>query len=333
MAFFDGIYGNGKQKAYFSSLIKEGKCAHAYILEAPAGAGKKTFALHLAAALASLEASAESEKKCRRILDGISPDVMMLRREEGKKSIGVESVRDFCAGVYLTPSELDFKMYIFDEADRITPQAQNALLKIIEEPPADVYMLLLCENSLSLLSTVRSRAQKIALEVFDEEALRFYARQNGLCETENEEKLSFAIRMSGGTIGALKALLQDEAFAFSAYTAARKVIDGQVAKDRGVSYFDFLKQIFDFLTTRDALEALTAYLLSAYGDLMRAQSAEKIRASFFTADEADELSMLFTTSALAKSFAAVDGIRSDMRFNTNLSLTAALLAMALWSAV
>lgn len=334
MNFFEDIYGNGKQKAYFSSLIKEGKCAHAYILEAPAGAGKKTFALRLAAMLAANGSGSaeEKEKKCRRILEGTSPDVIMLRREEGKKSIGVESVRDFCATVYLTPSELDFKMYIFDEADRITPQAQNAMLKIIEEPPVGVYMLLLCENSLSLLSTVRSRAQKISLEVFGEKELRLFARARGLCDEENEEKLTFAIRMAKGSVGTLQALLNDEAFAFSAYAAAKKVVEGQVEKGRGVSYFDFLKQITEFITTRELLDLLTAYLLSAYGDLMRAKSAEDTKPSFFTEEEAEELSMLFTMETLTSSFAVADGIRSDMRFNTNLSLTVAMLAMELWSA-
>ena len=333
MNFFEDIYGNEKQKAYFSSLIKEGRCAHAYILEAPKGAGKKTLALRLSAMLAANSRISDRDGKCKRILEGTSPDVRMLRREEDKKTIGVDAVRDFCSTVYLTPSELDFKAYIFDEADRITPQAQNALLKIIEEPPADVYMFLLCENSLSLLSTVRSRAQKISLEVFDAAALSHFAGTNGLSNPEEKEKLAFAIRMANGSIGALQELLSNDSEAFSAYSTAKKVIEGQVAKDRGVSYFDFLKHITDFIKTRDDLDALTAYLLSAYGDLMRAGNADNINASFFTDEEAEEISMLFTMRSLTDSFDAVDTIRSDMRANTNLSLTAAMLAIRLWSAV
>lgn len=333
MNFFDGIYGNEKQKAYFSSLIGEGKCAHAYIFEAPAGAGKKTFAKRLAAMLAARNGGADTQEKCKRILEGTSPDVMTLSREEGKKSIGVEAVRDFCRTVYLTPSELDFKAYIFDEADRITPQAQNALLKIIEEPPQAVYMFLLCENSLSLLSTVRSRAQKISLEVFDASALRRYAEISGLAESADEERLAFAVRMANGSIGALEGLLSDESYAFSAYSAAKKVIEGQVAKDRGVSYFDFIKQITDFITTREDLDALTAYLLMAYSDLMRAKNTENAKASFFTEEEAEDISMRFATGELLRSFQAADEIRSDMRFNTGVSLMAAMLAMTLWNAV
>ena len=95
MRFLEDFYGNERQKDYFASLIEEGKCSHAYILEAPAGSGKKTFARLLAAALAfSSEKEDERDAKCRRIMEGISPDVMMLTREEGKKTIGVDATRD-----------------------------------------------------------------------------------------------------------------------------------------------------------------------------------------------------------------------------------------------
>jgi len=335
MNFFADIYGNHKQKAYFSSLIREGRYAHAYILEAPSGAGKKTFARAIAATMAahSERDGEQAEKKCRRILEGTSPDVMMLTREEGKKTIGVENVRDFCASAFLTPSELDFKMYIFDEADRMTPQAQNALLKIIEEPPAGVHMLLLCENSLSLLSTVRSRAQKITLEVFDAGALRSYAEKSGLAEAADPDQLSFAVRMAGGSVGRLRELLDEKAFAFSVYSAAKKIIEGQAANNRSMSYFHFLKQITDFVTTRDVLDALTEHLLSAYGDLARVKNAEGAVSLFFEPDEAEELSMQFALESLLKSFAVTDSVRSDMKWNTGVSVSAALLAIELWAAV
>lgn len=334
MRFLEDFYGNDRQKVYFSSLIAEGKCSHAYILEAPAGSGKKTFAKLLAAALAfsSEKAGEGRDAKCRRIMEGTSPDVMTLTREEGKKTIGVDATRDFCASVYLTPSELSFKMYIFDEADKITPQAQNALLKIIEEPPRGVYMLLLCENSLSLLSTVRSRAQKISLEIFDEERLRGYAKANVLKGADDEEKLDFAVRMAGGSIGKLMSLLGSGDIEFSAYSTAKKVVEGQVSKGRGISYYDFLKNITDFASTREALDALTKYLILAYGDLARIKHADEPPLHFFAAQEAEKLSLFLTTEAIAGSFAVTDSVRADMQFNTSLSLSAAVLAIELWKA-
>ena len=336
MDFFSNLYGNQKQKAYFSSLIREEKYAHAYILEAPFGAGKKTFAKALAATIAwhsENGSSLETEKKCRRILEGTSPDVMMLSREEGKKTIGVDAVRDFCGTVFLTPSELNFKMYIFDEADFLTPAAQNALLKIIEEPPAGVYMLLLCENSLALLSTVRSRAQKISLEIFEASELFTYAKKNEPEGSEDDEKLSFAVRMAGGSIGKLKNLLNEDTFAFSAYSAAKKLIEGQADKNRSVSYFGFLKQTADFATTREALSALTENLILAYGDLLRIQNHEEGKLSFFTDEEAETLSLRFATDSLLKSFSIADSVRADLKLNISVSVAATLLAIELWAAV
>lgn len=333
MDFFADLYGNDRQKAYFAARIAEGKCSHAYILEAPTGGGKKTFARRIAASLAAASNIDEKEKKCRRIMEGTSPDVMLLSREESKKTIGVDAVRDFMATVYLTPSELNFKMYIFDEADRITPQAQNALLKIIEEPPAGVYLILLCENSLSQLATVRSRAQKIALQVFTEAELVSYARQVSLDGASDAEKLGFAARMAGGTIGGLRAMLVGGETEFAAYSAAKSVIEGQVMRERGASYYTFLKKIGDFAVTREALDALTGYLLVAYGDLARARSSEVGEPRFFTNEELQKYAMLFATETVAASFAAVDAVRADMRFNVSLPLSAAVLASALWRAV
>ncbi len=293
-----------------------------------------TFAIRLAAALAwaSEKDEAEREKKCKRILDGASPDVRVLRREEGKKTIGVDAARDFCDSVYLTPSELDFKMYIFDEADRITPQAQNALLKIIEEPPRGVYMILLAENALSLLSTVRSRAQKVALQVFSEKELAVWARKNLPEEQRDEEKLAFACRMAQGSIGRLKELLESGDAELSAYGMAKKIVEAQISKSRGHSYFDFLRGITDFVSSREALDTLTKYLLEAYGDLMRVKQTETQTFSFFTSEEAEELSLFLSELSIAKSFETVDAIRTDTQYNMSVMLSGAMLAMGLWNA-
>ncbi len=334
MHFLNEFYGNERQKAYFSSLIAENKLSHAYILEAPLGSGKKTFAALLAAALAySSESDAQDEKKCKRILEGNSPDVRILKREDGKRTIGVEAVRDFCSSAYLTPSELNFKMYIFDEADCLTPQAQNALLKIIEEPPSGVYMFLLAEHALSLLSTVRSRAQKIALDLFSPEELRFYVQKRMPGAVQDEEKLSFAVHMAGGSIGRLQRLLTEHDMEYAAYGTVRKIVECQISKNRGVSYFDFLKLITAFVSNRDALDALTKYLLSAYGDLVRIKHTEEVALSFFRKEEAEKYALFLASETIDRSFSAVDAVRADTQYNTSLSLSAAVLAMALWQAV
>lgn len=104
-------------------------------------------------------------------------------------------------------------------------------------------------------------------------------------------------------------------------------------KGRGISYYEFLKRICDFVQTREALEALTGYLLSAYGDIARARCTEEAPPVFFSEDEVRRYAMTFDTGSIVKSFDAVNSVKGDLRFNPNLSLAAAVLAMALWKAV
>lgn len=332
MSCFDRIYGNADVIGYFEARIRAGNCSHAYLIEAPAGGGKKLFARSFAASL-SQAAEPDARDKIQRIFDGSSPDVLMLSREAGKKTIGVDAVRAFLSTLHLTPSELSFKMYIFDEADRITPQAQNALLKSIEEPPRGVYLLLLCENAMSQLATIRSRVQKIPLQVFTEEDLCRYARMHALIPENGEERLHFAVRMAGGSIGRMEELLTGGTDEFEAFSLVKKVIRGQARKDTDISYYEFLRMIAGFCQTREKLDSFLSYLLMAYRDIIRSRLSDDFIPDFFEPEEAQELSMLFTTSSLSASQEAVGRIHNETAYNTNLSLSAATLSMMLWRAV
>lgn len=334
MDFFEKIRGNEKQKAFFRERIGQDRLSHAYILEAPQGGGKKMFALRIAASLACLGEGSDEERsaRCRRILDGTSPDVRILRTEDGKKTIGVSAVRDFMASVYLSPSELGFKMYLFDEADKITPQAQNALLKVIEEPWRGVYIFLLCENSMSLLATVRSRAQKIALQTFDEKELVSYAKEAGLPGAEDAEKLDFAVRTAHGAIGRLRGILENGETEYTAYLAAKKTVEGQAMKNHGTTYYAFLSSICGLASSKELFEAYVGYLLPAYGDLARGGLSEEYTPEFWTENEWQTYAAALSEETVAASFAAADQIRTELRLNTNLSLSAAALAIALWNA-
>jgi serine/threonine protein kinase len=93
------------------------------------------------------------------------------------------------------------------------------------------------------------------------------------------------------------------------------------------------QQIADFAATREALSALTENLILGYGDLIRIQNNEEGRLAFFTREEADSLSLRFATASLLKSFEIADTMHSDLKLNTGVSVSAALLAIELWSAV
>ena len=94
---------------------------------------------------------------CYKIFANISQDVVDVRPEDGRQGVNVDGIRSMRTNAYVIPGELDIKVYIIHDADRMNASAQNALLKVLEEPPSAVHFMLLCSNTAALLPTVRSR--------------------------------------------------------------------------------------------------------------------------------------------------------------------------------
>ena len=169
---FPGIIGNEGIKKLFS----EGNPAHAYIIEGPEGSGKHTIARQLCASMVCENRASETFPlpcgvcpSCRKILNSMSVDCLTVSGGSRSGSIGVESVRSIRQSLYVAPNDGDRKFYIIEDAHRMTEQAQNALLLSLEEPPGFVSFFLLCESSLGILETIRSRAPVIKTELFPPE--------------------------------------------------------------------------------------------------------------------------------------------------------------------
>ena len=323
---FDGVYGNDDVKSLFAACIKEKKLSHAYMLVGPDGCGKKTLAVAIAAELARRDGS--GEELVAKIAGGHSPDVLTIPTEE--KRIGIDTVRSFVSTVYLTPNELDFKMYIFDEADRLTPQAQNALLKIIEEPPKNVYIFLLCSNPGSLLGTVRSRVISVNMQTFDGEEMRAYLAKSGEIAEADEARMEFAVKVSGGALGAVKELLSPESIEYDAYRKADELVSSLSKKNRSVSYFDFIASLTSFADSGEKLSALLKYLTAIYRDILSAQNSEELPLDLLDDDTAVHYSAVFSVRTALSALTTLTEIKKNMSFNTNLALSAFYLAENLW---
>ena len=304
MDVFSGIFGNEENKAMFSSLIGAGKLSHAYLFAGAEGSGKKTLALAVAAALAS---KTSDENTVRRIMSGYCPDVSIVNPPADKKTTGVDTVREFISKVALSPEELEFKAYIFDKADRLTPQAQNSLLKVIEEPPADVYVFLLCEEPSSLLKTVRSRVQTVFMQRFTPAEIKDYFKKLGGVDTGGE-RFDFASRICRGAIGKVSELIGDEK-QFALYESVGEIIAMQTKKLRGGSYFEFIKKISDLSSGRDELSKLTDWLLLAYRDVIAVKASENEDTVFFPKERAAALADEIAMESLELSVDAVPTVR------------------------
>lgn len=149
--------------AFLDSVISRGSLPNALILNGPDEKMLRKYATYLAVACAC---EAKDDicgvcESCRRVLNAITPDVIDIFPEDGKQSINVDQARNVRADAYIAPNELDVKIYILHNADKMNVQTQNALLKILEEPPRFVSFILLSANTAAFLPTVRSRCQLV----------------------------------------------------------------------------------------------------------------------------------------------------------------------------
>jgi len=161
--------GNERTIEQLGVLLDSGHFPHAVVIEGEKGLGKKTLASFIAAALIC-----RGENKpclncpqCSKAIRHIHPDVFEHTASGGANSFHVDVVRDVIKDVYVKPNEADFKVYILGNADCMSISAQNALLKVLEEPPEYVVFVLTARSKSMLLETVLSRSVVISLETVD----------------------------------------------------------------------------------------------------------------------------------------------------------------------
>ncbi|MCD8321269.1 MAG: DNA polymerase III subunit [Oscillospiraceae bacterium] len=143
------------------------RISHAYMLVGPEGEARDSAARRLAATMLCSEDSPPCGhcRNCRKVFSGIHPDVTLITRQEGTsglhREILVEQIRAVAASASVAPNEAARKVYIIAEADRMNRLAQNALLKVLEEPPGHACFILCTAAADALLETVRSRCIRV----------------------------------------------------------------------------------------------------------------------------------------------------------------------------
>ena len=156
---FQGIIGQEHMTGHLQNAIRMGKVSHAYIIQGEAGSGKKLLADVFATTLQCEEGGIEPCghcQSCKQAVSGNHPDIRRVTHE--KASISVDDIRlQLNNDILVKPYSRPYKVYIIDEAEKMTEQAQNAMLKTIEEPPEYAVIILLTVNAKLLLPTILSR--------------------------------------------------------------------------------------------------------------------------------------------------------------------------------
>lgn len=213
MAGFSEIVGHEQMIAHLKNSIRTKKISHAYILQGPDGSGKKMLAKAFAMTLECEEQGEEPCMHCHsciQVLNDSQPDIIFVRPEK-TKNISVDDIRkQVNKDIAIKPYSSPYKIYIIDHAENLNQQAENALLKTMEEPPEYAIILLLTTNANALLPTILSRCVTLSLRAVPDDQVKEYLMQK---RQISESKADLCVAFAQGVIG--KALLLAESEEFS----------------------------------------------------------------------------------------------------------------------
>ena len=212
MAGFNDIVGQDHLKEQLKKSLQEGNISHAYLLNGELRSGKEYIAKIFAAAL---QCNHETDKPCQncpscaKAFSGNHPDIIFVTHEK-PNTIGVEDIRSKINNdIGIKPYHGPYKIYIMNEAEKMTVQAQNALLKTLEEPPAYAVIILLTCSTEALLPTIISRCVNMSMKPVPNAALKNYLMKEMRVP---DYKADIAVAFARGNLGRAKLMVANEDF-------------------------------------------------------------------------------------------------------------------------
>lgn len=196
---FENIVGNDKIKEELKDAVKNNTISHSYLFSGEDGVGKKLFAKEFAKMILCLSDDKYCNKcsSCIKFDSENNPDFVMLQPDGN--SIKIAQIREMQENVYKKPIVSNKKVFIIDDSDKMTEEAQNSLLKTLEEPPEYIIIILVASNENKLLNTIKSRCLKIGFNNINKTELMQYISSEKIMENPSDNLLA----MSNGSIGKL----------------------------------------------------------------------------------------------------------------------------------
>lgn len=184
---FDDIIGNAKAKEILSSAIKTNNILHSYLFVGTEGIGKSIFAKEFAKMILCInkdkEACNNTCESCIKFDNNNNPDFKIIKPDGN--NIKIEQIRQMNSKIVEKPIIAQKKVYIINDSEKMTKEAQNSLLKTLEEPPQYVVIILICSKENELLNTIKSRCTKIGFSNLTNDEINKYLRKNNYEILEN----------------------------------------------------------------------------------------------------------------------------------------------------
>lgn len=245
---FEKILGNEKNKKILEKAINLKKMSHSYIFWGTEGIGKKLIAKEFAKQILCLEHN-KSDCECKSCIEfntENNPDFQLINSENDK--IKIEQIREMQRKIAEKPIISHHKVYIIDNADKMTPEAQNCLLKTLEEPPEYIVIILICSNENNLLSTIKSRCTRLYFDKIENSEILDYINKN-----ESNKNISLnIIEFAQGSIG--KALKLSENI--ETYETIEKIIEQMKSKD----LIDIIKTAEQLYRSKEEIDFILEFI-------------------------------------------------------------------------
>lgn len=326
MTGFKDIVGQESIISHMKNAIKLNKISHAYIINGEKGMGKKTIAKIFSMTLQCEKGGDEPCMQCHSCKQAISnnhPDIRWITHEK-PSAIAIDEVREQINNdILIKPYSSKYKIYIVDEAEKLTVQAQNALLKTIEEPPAYGIIMLLTNNKDSFLQTILSRCVALEMRPVASTDIINYLREK---EKIPDYQAKMVVNFAGGNLGRAIRLASMEEF-----NELKDMVIRHLTGICDASVTDISGYVKEAATFKDNIAEYIDLMVAWFRDVLIFKASKDINQLIFKEDISliEKYVIRISYNGINRIFEAADKVVLRLRANVNFDLTIELLLMCI----